>query len=489
MIERVVVMPGPGTVIRYGGIVIWADPSASPALVSFLTQSARNLAASTRGGRQIADHIAEVLANRDPEPGVAFVVMGPSDHGWASLMHGPVQAWDGAQWLSPRPSPGWLQAILTPQPSVTVGRAGTPMPTLHPDSMLDFEAGVVPGAGFVLVPTPDRRLRTGRPADTGAAGAAEAAQAPAQAIPAAPAADEDEATELLSTAGVAPAAQPVAAAGVALAAQPDATAGVAPAAQPDAAAGVAPAAETDDTPGEAPATQVLPALGGARAAGPLAAGAGAAPESQPPPQGEPSPGLPPAVAGPGTLGSIDLRAVGAVPATPLPIGVGPDKPVAGAAMVAGVLCPRGHFNRPGTTACVRCSMAIPPGSADNVSGSRPPLGVLVADDGAVYRLDAGYLVGSDPVHDPTVSGGLARPLELPGDNVVASHAEIRLHGWDVTVIDRGSPGGTHLFEPGAGEWTRVKPFEQRRLRPGTHVAFAQRIVTFAAPWIAEDTPR
>ena len=153
MIERLEVTPGPGTVIRYGGIVAWADASASPALISFLTQSARNLSPSPRGGRQIADHIASVLATRDPEPHVAFAVIGPSDHGWASLLHGPVQAWDGARWLAPTPTPGWLQAIITPRPAITVSAAGTPTPAPEPDAMWDLEAGVVPGSGFLLVPS------------------------------------------------------------------------------------------------------------------------------------------------------------------------------------------------------------------------------------------------------------------------------------------------------------------------------------------------
>ena len=65
----------------------------------------------------MADHIAGVLNDRDPEPRVAFAVIGPSDHGWASLLHGPVQVWDGARWLAPMPVPGWIQAIITTQPN------------------------------------------------------------------------------------------------------------------------------------------------------------------------------------------------------------------------------------------------------------------------------------------------------------------------------------------------------------------------------------
>jgi hypothetical protein len=117
-----------------------------------------------------------------------------------------------------------------------------------------------------------------------------------------------------------------------------------------------------------------------------------------------------------------------------------------------------------------------------VSGTRPPLGCLVGDDGTIWRLDSGYLVGSNPASDPTVRGGIARPLSLEGAEMSAAHAEVRLAGWDVEVVDRSSAGGTFVFEPGAREWIRLRPYEPRALKPGTHIAFGQRIVTFLTPW-------
>ena len=208
MIERIEVTPGPGAVIRYGGIVAWADPNASPALISFLAQSARNLGPSPRGGRQIADHIAGVLAARDPEPHVAFAVIGPSDHGWASLLHGPVQAWDGARWLTPTPSPGWLQAIITPRPAITVAAAGMPAPPVQPDALWDLEAGVVPGAGFVLTPgaAPSRLGVLRPPAADDAERGVEAATAsiPTFANPDAPVTDPTEEVGAAARAPVAP---------------------------------------------------------------------------------------------------------------------------------------------------------------------------------------------------------------------------------------------------------------------------------------------
>jgi hypothetical protein len=152
-------------------------------------------------------------------------------------------------------------------------------------------------------------------------------------------------------------------------------------------------------------------------------------------------------------------------------------------VVAGSLCPRGHLNRPGLTACARCRTPIPAGARDQISGTRPPLGVLVTDEGVIYRLDHGYLVGSASGRDPTVGGGLARPLALHGNDVSGSHAELRLVDWDVLIVDRGSAAGTCVFEPGAKEWARLNPYEPHVLQPGTHVAFGQRVMTFLSPWV------
>jgi hypothetical protein len=154
VIERLEVLPGLGTVVRAGDLAGWAAPSASPALVSFLVQSARNLAGSATAARRVADHLAGVLEGGDPEPGVAFALVGPSAKGWDTLLHGAVHAWDGASWVSPETGRGWLRCVLEARPSITVSLAGTTAPPPSPDDMWDLEAGVVPGGGFVLVPSP-----------------------------------------------------------------------------------------------------------------------------------------------------------------------------------------------------------------------------------------------------------------------------------------------------------------------------------------------
>jgi len=133
--------------------------------------------------------------------------------------------------------------------------------------------------------------------------------------------------------------------------------------------------------------------------------------------------------------------------------------------------------------CVRCGTEIATDSSYSVSGTRPALGCLIFDDGRIYRLDRGYVVGSLPARDPTVRGGLALPLVVSGQDISSAHAEIRLHDWEVLVTDRSSAGGTSVFEPGDSEWQRLAPYDPKILAPGTHIAFGQRIATFVTPWV------
>jgi hypothetical protein len=108
----------------------------------------------------------------------------------------------------------------------------------------------------------------------------------------------------------------------------------------------------------------------------------------------------------------------------------------------------------------------------------------VRDDGAVFALDSPYVLGADPGKDPTVTGGLARPLQLRGRDAEGdgAAAEVRLTDWEVAVVDRRSPGGTYVLPPGSQQWERTGPYEVVRLRPGTHIAVGQRVLTYVSPW-------
>ena len=69
----------------------------------------------------------------------------------------------------------------------------------------------------------------------------------------------------------------------------------------------------------------------------------------------------------------------------------PDEPEV--PQVHGVICARGHFNDPTSPFCASCGISMVQQTHNLVEGPRPPLGVLVLDDGSTYVVDRDIVVG------------------------------------------------------------------------------------------------
>lgn len=138
--------------------------------------------------------------------------------------------------------------------------------------------------------------------------------------------------------------------------------------------------------------------------------------------------------------------------------------------VQAVFCVNGHPNPPIAPACRRCRGAISDRTVREVD--RPAIGILRMSTGASVELDRSLLVG----RRPTVGG--IEPSDLVGLVVVPDpdhslsrlHAEIRLEGWEVYVVDLDSKNGTYVQIPGqtpmklrAGEPCMVVPGTRMRL--------------------------
>jgi hypothetical protein len=149
----------------------------------------------------------------------------------------------------------------------------------------------------------------------------------------------------------------------------------------------------------------------------------------------------------------------------------------------GHLCARGHLNDPRSHFCVLCGIRMNERTGVLVIGSRPPLGLLVFDDGSTYTVDAEYLVGRMPEADQRVRSGVLRAIiiEDRSGSVSRVHAEVRLNGWDVMLVDSGSRNGTYLSAPGEPGWTPLPPHQSRRMMPGTKVRLGARTFTFESP--------
>ncbi|WP_248963100.1 FHA domain-containing protein [Sphaerisporangium perillae] len=140
-------------------------------------------------------------------------------------------------------------------------------------------------------------------------------------------------------------------------------------------------------------------------------------------------------------------------------------------MVYGVDCKNDHFNDPRVPYCAVCGIALVQRTLVPYKGERPPLGVLLLDDGLTLRLDSDYLLGRDPERAPEVTSGEARPARVtsPDGSVSRRHLRVRLDGWDVNLIDLGSVNGTQVQPPGDPNFYDIPPNEPVPILPGTTV--------------------
>lgn len=148
-------------------------------------------------------------------------------------------------------------------------------------------------------------------------------------------------------------------------------------------------------------------------------------------------------------------------------------------LLTGVFCSRGHFNHPGAHYCAHCGIKMVHLTKNSVKGARPPLGLLVLDDGASFALDTGYVIGREPESDELVRTGLARPMKVTdsSNSVSRVHAEVRLEGWDVEVLDRESSNGTFIHV-GDGRWKRLTSGRAHTLEPGHELSVGERRFVF-----------
>jgi hypothetical protein len=212
-------------------------------------------------------------------------------------------------------------------------------------------------------------------------------------------------------------------------------------------------------------------------------------EVEPPTLATPMPEPPPPLPQAGPAEDVEFESVMLVPditdqRAPLPVIGESAAPVHElehpAPIVKGVLCKRGHFNNPLALYCSSCGISMVHETPDLVDGPRPPLGILVVDDGSTFSVDMGYVIGREPDGDPLVLSGDGRPLSLtdPDRTISRVHAEVRLNGWDVTVIDRRSQNGTYILPQGAQEWIRLAPDQPTAIGSGTRVLVGRRVLIY-----------
>jgi hypothetical protein len=149
-------------------------------------------------------------------------------------------------------------------------------------------------------------------------------------------------------------------------------------------------------------------------------------------------------------------------------------------VVRGVYCKNGHFDDPRVLFCAVCGINMVQQTPVLTEGPRPPLGVLLLDDGSAFQLDADYVLGREPMHDPDVRTGRLRGIVLSDDNksVSRAHARIELRQWDVVLTDNSSSNGTYVAAEGDESWTPLQAGKPRILTSGIRIRLGSRTLAF-----------
>ncbi|MGQ0575116.1 MAG: FHA domain-containing protein [Pseudonocardia sp.] len=435
---RAVVLPGPGAVVRLPGLLCLLclpggdDDPGTGALARFVEICTENSAAHPAApGRPLARRFARWLGTLDPGPD--FGTVAATESGIAIFLHGAVDAVVGGERYSARESGAWLDRLLPyPAGPIVLVAAGEPVPGSGRRGVFDLRGGVVPAGAVLLVP------RSGT-------------------LP-----------SVLATPAI---AVSVSAVSVSQGAEPD------PVATPPS---PLPALAEPALPEPASAGHPVVAVTPSGACTPAAArrvsailGVDPDEPARPPLDGgarsqRPTPHRRPAVLAPDEQPTL-LSAPGSA--------ANGDTP-----MAYGYRCARDHLNDPRNHFCTVCGIRMNERTGVIEVGVRPPLGLLVFDDGSTYTVDTDYLLGRMPETDPRVVGGQLRPLPVddPDAQLSRGHLVIRVDGWDVTATDE-SRNGTLVARSPEEAWSRLTPRHPLRLLPGTRVRVGGRSFVFESP--------
>ncbi len=438
--------PGDGVLARRGNLIILTSAESGD-LVDMLLDILEQLAAAGGDGRQFADAVAEILeadsAGLAVEAGSSVLAFGPAGDGMAATVCG--TAWAdidtslGDVRLAASQPGMLLRCMLTSQVSGVVGGLGAAgevaaqtdrfsrldAGTVRASGLRYHGAGQPPGPGGEVAPAPSAPPKRAR-------------AKPAQAAPAAP--------EVAGAAAGEPAPDEPGAFDPALVqAQP-----AAPSAGPSGTSGLS----VPSMPG-----------GALAAAAPMATELWSIPVEDPGSPASVGSNHEATIAPAGAEGFDAVMLVGAGPGDevqleprePLPMASelppGTASYASEAPIIEGVYCQNGHFEDPQALSCATCGVPMNQ-QQQPVFGPRPPLGVLVLDDGSVFQLDTDYIVGREPGLDASVAAGQSRPLRVADDSGIVSrvHARVQLDGWRVIITDLGSANGTKIRYPNdAGE--------------------------------------
>jgi hypothetical protein len=435
---------GRGVVARFPGLLCVADATDPEPVRALLALC--GAVAGFEPGRPLARRLAAWLTGpKAPPSSLHFGTLADAGDRWAVFLAGPVSLHDiGADTtIDGVDAAAWTDRLIEPGGPMVLSIDGAKPGDNGLAALHDLRAGTVPGRGVMLAaaePSPNVGLPTQRPAAVAHAAsapppAAAPAPPPAEPQPSPPRVPDEEPTEM--TIGDGSGAPPY------------------------------PARPTAHEPPAVPAPRRSERIDKAPPPPPRAPLELGRPLTPVRPRGQDN----------ARQGAPDAGRGERLAERP------EESPVVEGPRTRGHLCARGHLNDPRSHFCVLCGIRMNERTGELVYGARPPLGLLVFDDGATYTVDAEYLVGRMPDVDERVRNGSLRSIVIEDRSGAISrvHAEVRVDGWDVLLVDSKSRNGTHVAEPGTAAWKPVPVGRSHRLTPGTRVRLGGRTFLFESP--------
>lgn len=139
-----------------------------------------------------------------------------------------------------------------------------------------------------------------------------------------------------------------------------------------------------------------------------------------------------------------------------------------------VRCAGGHLNPLHGHRCRVCDAPLSTDSPELVATLE--LGIFRFSTGAVVEVNKAMLIGRSPRLAGEVRGEVPDlvPVPSPDQDISRTHLEVRLEGWQVLLVDKGSINGTTVTLPGRGP-QRLRPDQPYPLPLGAVVCLAEEV--------------
>jgi hypothetical protein len=157
---------------------------------------------------------------------------------------------------------------------------------------------------------------------------------------------------------------------------------------------------------------------------------------------------------------------------PSPEPSGPPEATPGGEELLAVRCAADHLSPAGQRTCRVCGQVIK--DQEPFAVTRPRLGRLCLQGLPDLVVSGSVILGRAPTAVGDAAGLQLVRLDNPQKDISRSHAEIRVQGWEISVVDLGTENGTVVLYP-TGERFQLQPHVPVTILPSSTVTLSDRL--------------